>query len=302
MSTRPGTRTATPRRSAAQTAAPKRAPRSARPAPAVDPRVRERWIAARRAEGRRRLRILVVIVGVLALAAAAWGITMSPLLAVDHIVVKGAPHVTPEQVERAGAVHLGNPLVWLDADRAVAGIEALPYVSRAQVERQWPHTVRIVITERQGVAWAQRHHQPYLIDGSGRVLAGLAAAPAGLPQLIGVGPVPRPGGAITEVAAARAAASLPKLAAWGTRSVTASHGLLTMQLVAGARGTAGERPPDPGQGAGGDRGAERGGRHCVRATSTSPFPPTRSQGDRSRGGVASVTLMIVQAKLKRSSG
>ena len=195
--------------------------------------MRDRWIAARRAEGRRRLRVLLVIVGALALVAAAWAITLSPVLAVDHVVVKGAGQVTPTEIERAGAMHLGDPLVWLDTDRAVAGIEALPYVRHARVERQWPHTVRIVVTERQGVAWAQRQHHPYLVDGSGRVLAALAAAPVGLPQLMGAGPIPRPGGVIAEVAAARAAATLPKLAALGTRSVTVRHGLFTMQLLAG---------------------------------------------------------------------
>ncbi|HEX9504787.1 MAG TPA: FtsQ-type POTRA domain-containing protein [Acidimicrobiia bacterium] len=212
---------------------PRARPAPARPPVGVDPRVRARWIAARRAEGRRRLRVLLVIGGALALVAVAWGITVSPLLAVDHVVITGARQMTPAQIERAGAVRVGDPLVWLDTGRAVSGIEALPYVSRARVDRQWPHTVRIVITERRGVAWAQRGHQPYLVDGSGRVLARLEAAPAGLPQLRGVGLVPRPGDVIAEVGAARAAAALPKLAALGTRSVTATHGVLTMQLLAG---------------------------------------------------------------------
>ncbi len=35
----------------------------------VDPRVRERWIALRRAEGRRRLHLLLAVLGVLAVLA-----------------------------------------------------------------------------------------------------------------------------------------------------------------------------------------------------------------------------------------
>ena len=39
---------------------------------AVDPRIRERWVAVRRAEGRRRQRILLVLLAVALVGTAAW--------------------------------------------------------------------------------------------------------------------------------------------------------------------------------------------------------------------------------------
>ena len=53
----------------------------------VDPRIRKRQIDVRRAEGRRRLRVLTVVVIVVLLVAGALAATRTPLLDVDRIVV-----------------------------------------------------------------------------------------------------------------------------------------------------------------------------------------------------------------------
>jgi cell division septal protein FtsQ len=114
-----------------RTAAPER-PRARVP---VDPRVRARWVAARRAEGRRRLWIVVAVAGVLLLAGGAWLVASSPLLDVDRVVVKGTLHTTTEQVTRAAGVHTGDAMVWLDGGSAAERVDALPWIRHSRVDR-----------------------------------------------------------------------------------------------------------------------------------------------------------------------
>ena len=55
----------------------------------VDPRLRQRWIAARRAEGHRRLRIVAIAGAIVVVLVVGWAALASPFLDVDHIVVRG---------------------------------------------------------------------------------------------------------------------------------------------------------------------------------------------------------------------
>ncbi|MFI5053755.1 MAG: cell division protein FtsQ/DivIB, partial [Acidimicrobiia bacterium] len=208
-------------------------PRAVRVAGApVDPRVRARWVAARRAEGRRRLRVLLVLVSVTVVVVLAWGVTLSPLLDVDHIVVKGTSHTTAGQVESAGGIHPGDPLAWLDTSGAVARIEALPYVRTARVQREWPDAVKISVTERVPVAWVEGGKRRALVDGSGRVLESVADPPVGMPQLAGMATVPDAGRSVAPVVGARVAAALGSLAA-GVRSITVTDAGVSLLLTSG---------------------------------------------------------------------
>ena len=199
----------------------------------VDPRVRERWVTVRRDAGRRRLRVLIVVGALLALLVLAWGVSVSPLLAVDHVEVRGLVRVGAAEVEEAGGIRPGDAMVWLDADRAVRGIEALPFVRRATVTREWPDTVRVAVVERRPVAWVEGPAGKVVVDGTGRVLEAVAGAPPGMPQLVGAEIVPAPGATISPRAGARVAAQLSGLLVVGTQSVTMSDAGVALQLVNG---------------------------------------------------------------------
>jgi cell division protein FtsQ len=153
----------------------------------VHPRIRSRRIEVRRDAGRRRLKrgvvALSVLVGLLVVAAA----VRSPLLDVDHLRTQGAEHTSPQRITDAAGVHRGTAMVGLDTEAAERRVEALPWVGEATVTRTWPGSVTVTVEERVPVAavavgearWAQ-------VDGEGRVLELVDAAPAGLPLLDGV--------------------------------------------------------------------------------------------------------------------
>src|SRR4051794_27408527 len=150
MSAPPRTRTPrarAPHKGAAPTAPSRRPP--------VDPRVRDRWVAARREEGRRRLRVLVIVMSVVAAVALAWAVTVSPLLAVEQIEVTGNAQVTPAGVVAAAQVSGGDAMVWLAPSRVEARLELSPWIRTATVSRDWPRTLTIEVTERSPAAWVQ---------------------------------------------------------------------------------------------------------------------------------------------------
>jgi cell division protein FtsQ len=190
-------------------------------------------VAVRRDAGRRRLRVLLVVAAVLALLALAWGVSVSPLLDVDHLQVRGLHRVTAAQVEDAGGIHHGDAMAWLDPGRAVRGIEALPFVRRATVTREWPDTVHVTVVERRPVAWVAGPTGKVVVDGTGRVLESVADAPPGMPQLLGAKFVPGTGATISPVGGARVAAGLTGLLVVGTRSVTTTATGVTLQLANG---------------------------------------------------------------------
>jgi cell division protein FtsQ len=170
---------------------------------------------------------------VVALVAVAYGISRSPVLAVDTLQVRGTSHLTPAQVTAAAGIHDGDAMTWIDTGAAVDRIEALPYVRRATLVREWPRTVRIAVRERAPAAWIDAPGGRALVDRAGRILETVEAAPQGLPQLLGAKVVPLPGGRIDTVGAARVAGALTGLAAAGTESVEATEHGVVLHLRSG---------------------------------------------------------------------
>jgi cell division protein FtsQ len=175
----------------------------------------------------------VVGVVVAALVAIAYGVSVSPLLTIDTLQVRGTAHLSPAQVTAAAGVHEGDAMTWIDTSAAVNGIERLPYVRSATLAREWPRTVRITVRERTPAAWIDGPGGKALADGTGRVLETVEAAPEGIPQLLGAKVVPLPGGTIDAVGAARVAGTLTGLTAAGTASVEATDHGIVLHLRAG---------------------------------------------------------------------
>ena len=127
----------------------------------------------------------------------------------------------PDRGGRRG-IHHGDAMVWLDAGAAVAGIEALPWVAPRDVEREWPGTVTITVTERAPLAWVDTAAGLALVDRSGRVLERLTDAPTGVPQIAGAKFVPPVGGTHRAGWAARVAGA-PRRARRGRHRAGHAH-------------------------------------------------------------------------------
>jgi cell division protein FtsQ len=157
-------------------------------------------------------RVLAAVAAIALFTGATWTTTRSSLLDVDHIQVSGGSVVTPAEATAGAGLHAGEPMISVDTAAAERHLRSLPWVDTAVVERAFPNTVRIRITERTAAATAARAAGGWvLLDRGGRVLAVRPDRPAGLPEVIGAGDTTAPG---TDLVAARPAldvvAALPE--------------------------------------------------------------------------------------------
>ena len=122
----------------------------------------------------RRLRVahrrrMLTIAGLIGAAAVAIVLYVSPMLRVQRVQVVGATTIDPAEVAQLAALE-DDSMFHPGTDAAHERIAYLPVVQTVKIDRQWPQTIRIEITER--VAWGywQVGDQNYVIDVDGVVL------------------------------------------------------------------------------------------------------------------------------------
>ncbi|HSS08744.1 MAG TPA: FtsQ-type POTRA domain-containing protein, partial [Acidimicrobiales bacterium] len=143
----------------------------------IEPRIQERLVAVQRAQSRRRLKIVIAVIASVAPVAVALTITRLPVLAVQHVDVTGDVHTPRAAVLAATGLERHPQMIDLNSGRLRQKLMALPWVASAQIERHWPTTVGIHLSERVPVAEVTGPRgQRAIVDGDGRVLATLASA------------------------------------------------------------------------------------------------------------------------------
>lgn len=137
----------------------------------VPERLRRRRVEVRRGRGRRRLHRVTAFGALAVVLAAGWGLLRSPVLAVDEVVVVGSSHVGRAEVARTGDLRKGVAMMDVSPAREQRRLEALPWVARATVTREWPNRVRVTLVDRVPVAQVASSGSTYaLVDDGGRVL------------------------------------------------------------------------------------------------------------------------------------
>lgn len=136
-----------------------------------DNRLRQRRIDVARWLGRRRLRRLLAVIGVAAVALVGVLLIDSALLDIDEVTVSGSPHADADALLAGGGIERGDALITLDLGALERRLEAMPWVDTASVERSLPGSLSISITERVPTAMIHAGESAALVDGSGRVLA-----------------------------------------------------------------------------------------------------------------------------------
>jgi cell division protein FtsQ len=140
---------------------------------------RRAW--ARRWATLRRALLLLVLVGLV--AGAGWLVFVSSVLAVERVEVAGVRTVPAQQIRKAAAVPVGEPLARVDVDAVRARVERVPVVSRAEIGRSWPHTVVVEVTERTPVAAVKTGGLYRLIDAEGVMFRSVAEPRDRLPVM-----------------------------------------------------------------------------------------------------------------------
>jgi cell division protein FtsQ len=115
--------------------------------------------------------------------AVAYLVMFTSLLGVRSVEVIGTRQIPKDAVVKAAAIAEGTPMVRLDAEEAAARVAALPRVFEVVVQRSWPSTVEIIVTERSPVAVLMVGSAVHLIDATGLDYAVTRTRPPDLPTL-----------------------------------------------------------------------------------------------------------------------
>lgn len=172
--------------------------------PRIDPRIAQRWIDARRQEGRRRLRIVVAVITVVVLAAGAVASLYSPLFEVHHVRVTVEGPVAPRAVAQLTGLTSRPPMIDVHTGAIATRLDADPWLGSARVDLHWPDTVTVRVVVRSPVALVAARSGWAQVDATGRVLAVSHQPTPGLPVVEGLGTAPTAGQWLTGSAGASA--------------------------------------------------------------------------------------------------
>lgn len=138
------------------------------------------------------------------LGSAVWAVGFSTWFSTSSVSVAGTDILSHSQVRQAAAVPLGHPLVRQDLDRIAGDVAQLRPVRTARVERRWPHTVAVRVTERTPAVAVGQPDGLLLIDVEGVGFHTVRKLPAGVQRA-----EVNPGNRRVVVAVAAVATDLP---------------------------------------------------------------------------------------------
>jgi cell division septal protein FtsQ len=147
----------------------------------MDPRISERRTAVIREQGRRRLIIAGVALGLAALVVGGWFLLHTPLFSARSVSVTGNAHETAAEVVAQAGLASRPPLLDVNAGAAAARLQKLPWVRTATVQVSWPDGLHIAVTEETPRFTVSTPAGKWeTLSDDGRVLEETATRPPGL--------------------------------------------------------------------------------------------------------------------------
>jgi cell division protein FtsQ len=144
----------------------------------MEPRMRERRIAVKRAVGRKRLKWAAIGIGAVAAVVAVLAVAGSDLFEIKDITVDGAVYSRGDRLDAVIAELEGANVLRIDTNEVERQLEAIPWVADARVTTNFPNGATIEVAERRPViAYQGADGQYRVLDEHGRVLAVLAGQP-----------------------------------------------------------------------------------------------------------------------------
>jgi cell division protein FtsQ len=154
----------------------------------MEPRIRERRIAVRRAVGRRRLKWIAIVSAVLLIGVAAFAVLGSGLFRITTVRVDGRVYSGGTAFDAVVDELEGSNVLRVDTDAAERALERIPWVEDARVTTDFPNGARIEVREREpSIAYQGVDGQYRVLDREGRVLDVIAGQPTAYLELFVTG-------------------------------------------------------------------------------------------------------------------
>lgn len=153
-----------------------------------------------------------------------WSLYQSKWFVAQEVTITGNSRLSVEQISAVAAVPIGNSLMSINPGLITEQLQAVPEIKVATVERGWPHTILITVTERTPIAVAATASGYNLIDSDGMNAGLVTAPPPGLLVISAQPDSPAMTNAIQALAAIPAEWALKGLSAATQDSVVATLG------------------------------------------------------------------------------
>ncbi len=88
----------------------------------------------------------------------------------DDVIVEGRTRTDKEQILKTASLSRGKSLLSIDLLEIKKNLEEIPWVNAASVERRFPDTLFVRISEREPVAIWQNKAKTYLVDREGELI------------------------------------------------------------------------------------------------------------------------------------
>ncbi len=105
----------------------------------------------------------------------------------ETLDVQGTRRTTPSAVGSRLEPFVGENLPELDLDEVAARVALDPWVREVSVKRVFPHTLRVIVTERNPAAWAVVEGLVQVVDETGAAIGPVGHLERDLPVLTGLG-------------------------------------------------------------------------------------------------------------------
>ncbi len=122
------------------------------------------------------------------LGGVAWVMLASDLLRYRVVRIVGNSRAGEAEIRHLADLPSGDPLVSLDLDAAVRGVERHPWIRRAEARRTFPDTVVIRVEEREATAILQLGIDLFLVDSNGVPFTRATMGELDHPFLTGIDP------------------------------------------------------------------------------------------------------------------
>lgn len=133
---------------------------------------------------RSRRRFVAIVAAVVVLVAGSVAVAyLTPVMSVRTIDVDGAASVSEQEILQELDVPAGLPLVRVDTAGAAQRVASIPELASVRVQRMYPSTVRVTVTERIPVAFFDSPDGTHLLDATGVDFA-IAPPPPGVVRLV----------------------------------------------------------------------------------------------------------------------
>lgn len=132
---------------------------------------------------RRRITWGISLGSIAALMLSVTILTLSPVLALKHVVVEGSTRVPASEIEDALSHLYGEPLARIDSESVQEALRPLTLIQEFTTRVEPPNTLVVTVLERTPVGFVEQGARFVVVDASGLELWSEDVQPEGFPEI-----------------------------------------------------------------------------------------------------------------------